>query len=79
MTLPLKKRRITVSINPNLYYQVFKDTEGNKSQIVERALETYYRLQLKKQVMTFCLTKDTSDLEDAELSLPAQLEVLNYD
>ncbi|MFH1564225.1 MAG: hypothetical protein ABIF11_12550 [Nitrospirota bacterium] len=78
-TLPLKKRRITVSLNPEIYYQVFENAKVNKSQIIERALKEYQRIHLKRQIITFCSAKDYTDIEDAELTLPAQLEALDYD
>lgn len=78
-TLPLNKKRLNVSINPEIYYQVFENIKTNKSQIVEMALKDYQRLQLKRQIIAFCSAKDDTDIEDSELSLPAQLETLDYD
>ena len=77
--LPLNKKRLNVSINPEIYYQVFENIKTNKSQIVEMALKDYQRLQLKRQIIAFCSAEDSTDIEDAELSLPAQIEILDYD
>lgn len=78
-TLSLGKRRITVSVNHEIYSRIFEGKKVNKSQIVEKALEKFYQIQLKKQVIAFCSMKDESDIEDVELALPAQSEVLDYE
>ncbi|MEK9148997.1 MAG: hypothetical protein AAB267_03005 [Candidatus Desantisbacteria bacterium] len=73
------KVRLTISISPNLYNQIFADRKINRSQFIEKALEEFSRNELRKKVTEFCYIKDESDLSGAELALSAQREVLDHD
>lgn len=71
--------RLTVSIDPTLYGEVFRDESVNKSRVVQEALALYRRETLRREIEKFCATPDASDVRDAEGALPAQREALDRD
>ncbi|MEW6103577.1 MAG: hypothetical protein AB1630_07190 [bacterium] len=82
MAVALKNKgkvRFTISVSPEIYNRVFADKKVNRSQLIEMALDEFSRNDLRKKVVEFCSLKDESDLADAELALPAQMEALNHD
>jgi len=68
--------RLTVSIDPAIYGEVFHDPSVNKSRVVQEALTLYRRETLRREIEKFCAAPDASDLQDAERALPAQREAL---
>ena len=71
--------RLTVSIDPAIYGDVFRDPTINKSRVVQEALTLYRREALRREIEKFCAVPDASDLEDARRALPAQREALDRD
>ncbi len=71
--------RMTVSIDPGIYGDVFRDPSINKSRVVQEALTLYRREALRREVERFCATPDASDRQDAARALPAQREALDRD
>ena len=71
--------RLTVSIDPAIYSEVFPDETMNKSRVVQEALALYRRDALRREIERFCATPDASNVRDAERALPAQREALDRD
>lgn len=71
--------RLTVSIDPAIYREVFRDEGMNKSRVVQEALDLYRRESLRREIERFCATPDPSDLRDAERALSAQREAMDRD
>ncbi len=71
--------RLSVSIDPALYSEVFGDASVNKSRVVQEALALYRRDALRREIERFCATPDPTDVQDAERALPAQRETLDRD
>lgn len=76
---PKRQVRLTVSIDPTIYSEVFHDAAMNKSRVVQEALALYRREALRREIEKFCATADASDLRDAARALPAQREALGRD
>ena len=76
---PKRQVRLTVSIDPAIYAEVFRGEETNKSRVVQEALALYRRDMLRREIEAFCATPDPSDREDAARALPAQRETLDRD
>jgi len=74
-----RRARLTVSIDPVVYREVFPDGSVNKSRVVQEALTLYRREALRREIEKFCATPDASDLKDARRALPAQREALDRD
>ena len=71
--------RLTVSIDPTSYAEVFRDGTINKSRVVQEALSLYRSEVLRRDIEKFCATPDASDRRDAARALPAQREALDRD
>ena len=74
-----KQVRLTVSIDPGVYAEVFRSADINKSRLVQEALTLYRRETLRRQIEEFCAIPDPSDRRDAERALQAQREALDRD